>query len=311
MAYNWVKTMVGAVLIINFAVPLYAVVSNRHLWDEPMAVLAGNMAFAMALDGLTIMPVGIYDLIELDSVGLCRSLQYLGFGFGITFKAGHLCMAVDQYVAVSHPLRHCTIMARALPWLGAGVQFIFGIFAYIFDLETFAASTVDSTNATLVFPECRWESALADVYTILFEFELLSLSLATAGLLTYTGVAGHRIKQELVRTQQQRQGRLFDDPDDEKFLDNYRAFKKVMAVLSLTVTLDIVAPIIRLVHRRHPMPKLAGFLHQVRLFGFIFEGWAYGLLNEKLRATYKKTLCGTCRRPRNVSPARAQPAPQT
>ena len=245
MAYNWVKTIVGAVLIINFAVPLYAVVSNRHLWDEPMAVPAGNMAFAMALDGLTIMLVGIYDLIELDSVGLCRSLQYLGFGFGITFKAGHLSMAVDQYVAVFHPLRHYTIMARALPWLlstawlGAGAQFIFGIFAHTFDLETFAASTVDSTNATLVFPECRWENALADVYTILFEFELLSFSLATAGLLTYTGEAGHRIKQELVRTQQQRQGRLFDDPDDEKFLDNYRAFKKVMAVLSLTVTLDI------------------------------------------------------------------------
>ena len=299
MAYIWVKTIVGALLAVNFAVPLYTVVSNRHLWDEPMAVLAGNMSLACAMDGLAIMLIGIYDLIKLDINGLCRSLQYLGFGFGIAFKAGQLCMAVDQYVAVFHALRHFPIMERARPWLfGATwltwiMQIIFGIFANIFDLETFADSTIDSTNATLVFPECRWESALANVYTMVFEVQLVSFSLATAGLLIYTGVTGHRIKKKLIRAQKQRNS-MFGDDDNQKFFDNFRAFKKIIAVLSLTVVMDIVAPINRFANRWYPMPQLAGFLHQVRLLAFIFEGWAYGLLNAKLRAAYKKTLCGTC-----------------
>ena len=301
MTYTWVKTIVGGLLVANFAMPLYTVVSNHHLWDEPMAMLAGNMSLSGVMNGLAIMFIGIYDLAGLDFNGLCRSLQYVGFGFGIAFKAGQLCMAVDQYVAVFHPLRHFTIMEQARPWLfaatwlTAGVQVLFGIFAHIFDLETFAASTVDSTNATLVFPECRWESALANAYTFLFELQLISFSLATAGLLIYTGVRGHLTKKELMRTQLLR-GNAFGDADNQKFFDNFRAFKKIIAVLSLTVTLDMVAQIIRLAHRWHPTPKLAGFLHQVRLFAFIFEGWAYGLLNAKLRAAYKKTLCGACRR---------------
>ena len=69
-----------------------------------------------------------------------------------------------------------------------------------------------------------------------------------------------------------------------------------MTVLSLTVSLDIVAPLLRISSRWYPRPMLNGLLHQVRLFGLIFEGWAYGLLNAKLRAAYKKTFCRRSRR---------------
>ena len=100
-------------------------------------------------------------------------------------------------------------------------------------------------------------------------------------------MAEHRIRKDLCR-----RDRELGDIGSQKFFDNFRAFKKIIAVLSLTLIMDIVAPIIRFTNRWYPMPRLAGFLHQVRLLAFIFEGWAYGLLNTKLRAAYRKTLCG-------------------
>ena len=193
--YNWVKTVVGALLAVNFSVPLYTVASNRHLWDEPMAMLAGNMSLACALDGLIIMLIGIYDLVQLNITALCRSFQYIGFGFGIAFKAGQVCMALDQFVAVFYPLRHFPIMMRFRPWMFAatwlmwGVQIVLGLFVNILDLETFADNVLDRINSTLLFPECRWESSLADVYTIVFELQLITFSMATACLLIYTAVA--------------------------------------------------------------------------------------------------------------------------
>ena len=300
MVYNWVKTTVGAVLMANFSVPLYAVLKNRHLWDEPMAVLAGNMSLAMLLDGFVITIVGIYDLVGIYIPALCRSIHYFGFGFGIAFKVGHVCMALDQYVAVFHPLHHFQIMIRARPWLFAGTwltcaaQMVFGLFANIFQLKTHADNVLSGTlmNSTVLFPECRWETGLADVFTIAFEFQLLAFSLATAGIIIFTGIHGHRFKKQIMKELRQPE-RPYGNRD-QKLLDNYKAFKKIIVVLSLTVTLDIIAPIIRFYSRWYPMPKLNGFLHQLRLLGFIFEGWAYGLLNAKLRAAYKKTLCGTC-----------------
>ena len=44
MLYVWMKTVVGALLAANFSIPLVTVLANRDLWDEPMAVLAGNMS---------------------------------------------------------------------------------------------------------------------------------------------------------------------------------------------------------------------------------------------------------------------------
>ena len=53
MLYFWIKTSLGVLLTVNFFLPFYTVVSNRHLHDEPMAALAGNLSLNGMLLGLT------------------------------------------------------------------------------------------------------------------------------------------------------------------------------------------------------------------------------------------------------------------
>ena len=211
--------------------------------------------------------------------------------------------AVDQFVAVTKPVHHYLIMMRALPWLfGAtwltcAAQIIFGFVAHMLDMETFSDHVGTQGNST-AFTGCRWETALPNVYTIVVEVQTVTFSLVTASLLIYTGVIGHRLKARLVKKQHQDRAR--EHGDTQTFLNNYRAFKYIMTVLSLTVSLDVVAPILRISSRWQPRPKINELLHQLRLFGFIFEGWAYGLLNVKLRAAYKKTFCRRSRRVENA-----------
>ena len=301
MAYVWTKTAVGSVMAANFAVPLFTILRNRHLWDDPMVMLAGNMSLVCSLSGLVIVLIGLYDVFQLKIDLLCRSMQYVGFSLGIEMKVAHVCMALDQFVAVTHPLRHFTLMMRARPWLFAGTwltgaaHVMFGAAAIGMHLETFAEAQHGVDNDTRLFPECRWESSLANVYTIVLELESAMLSLLTAGLLLYTGIIGHRTSVSIRNDQR----RLQDTAGDQAFFEKYSAFKRILLVLSLVVTLDIVSPVVRLVSRWYPMPRLNGFLHLVRVLGFIFEGWSYGLLNLKLRAAYKRTFCGVCLSRRN------------
>ena len=306
MQYLWVKTGVGVLLATNFCVPLVTVVSNRHLWEEPMAVLAGNMSLTSTLMGIVHALVGIYDLIGFKNFPLCRFLQFISFGVAIAFKVAQVGAAVDQFVAIVYPLRHYPIMMRALPWLLAATglicaaQIIFGIVTYILDLDTFSEH-IDPQGNNTAFTGCRWETALANVHTIVAELELLTFSLVTASLLIYTGVLGCRTKARLMKEERQRyRAGIRGISNNRTFFENYRAFKMILIVLSLTVSLDIVTPILRIYSRWYPQPRLNGLMHQLRLFGFIFEGWTYGLLNAKLRAAYKKTFCGRSRRVESV-----------
>ena len=303
MMYHWVKTVIGALLAANFCVPLATVVSNRHLWEEPMAVLAGNMSLTSTTFGIIISLIGIYDLAAFESFLLCKFLQYSSIGVALAFRIAQMGAAVDQFVAVVHPLQHYPIMMRALRWLLAAtwltciLQIMMGFVAHIFEMETFLEHVVKQDN-NITFTGCRWETALDNIPTIVIELEMVTFSLVTASLLIYTGVVGYRIKTRLAKEERQlrQDGIIIGGSDNQVFLDNYRAFKNIMIVLSLTVSMDIVSPILRISSRWYPQPKLNGLLHQVRLFGFIFEGWAYGLLNAKLRAAYKKTFCGRSRR---------------
>ena len=58
------------------------------------------------------------------------------------------------------------------------------------------------------------------------------------------------------------------------------------------------------------MPKFSGFMHQVRLLAFIFEGWAYGLANAKLRAAYRNVICGMCRGNNRIAMLEVREAPR-
>ena len=238
----------------------------------------------------------------LQSVAQCRGLEYFSMGVGVAFKAAQTCAAVDQFVAVKHPLQHYSIMIRARPllfagtWLTCGVQLVLGLVAHFLHLQTFA-ERAESLGSNVTYTGCRWETGLAYFSTIFIEVEMVAFSLATASLLVYTGVVGYRMKRKLMRRDREvRRNDNSGEDSNKAFLDNYRAFKKIMAVLSLTVTLDIVAPILRISSRWYPQPTLNGLVHMSRIFCFIFEGWAYGLLNAELRAAYRKTLCGRSNR---------------
>ena len=302
-----VKTAVGTLLSVNFCVPLATVVSNRHLWEEPMAVLAGNMSLTTTLIGISVLLTGVYDLVGFQSIAPCRFLMYTGSGVTLAFKMAQVGAAVDQFVAVVHPLRHYDIMTQAQPWLLAAAwltcaaQLLFGFVAHMLDMETFSENAANQDN-NATFTGCRWETALANVHTIVGELEMVTFSLVTASFLVYTGVVGYRVKARLVKEERQlRQDGSGGNSDNQSFFDNYRTFKYIMTVLSLTVSMDIVTPILRISSRWFPQPKLNGILNQVRIFGFIFEGWAYGLLNAKLRVAYKKTFCRRSQRPENAA----------
>ena len=283
----------------NFCVPLVTVVRNRDLWEEPVAVPAGNIALTATILGINIVLVGIYDVADYQSVALCRILIYNGAGVAVAFKMAQMCAAVDQFVAVVHPLRHYSIMMNARLWLVAVTwfmwtwQILFGFVAHMLDMETFSEH-VASHGGNSTFTGCRWETAVANVYTIVTELEVVTVSFVTAGLLVYTGVIGYRVKARLRREEhQQRQDGLSDD--NQNFLANYRAFKHIIVVLSLLTSMDVVVPILRMSSRWRPQLVWNGVLRAAHLFGIILEGWAYGLLNEKLRAAYRKALCGRSR----------------
>ena len=70
---------------------------------------------------------------------------------------------------------------------------------------------------------------MANVYTIVAELELVIFSLVTASLLIYTGVVGYQVKTRLENEQRQRrQDEIRGDNNSQTFLDNYRAFKKIV-----------------------------------------------------------------------------------
>ena len=116
-ALYWIKVLVGGLLATNFALPLYTVVSNRELWDEPMALLAGNLSGICMVIGLMVMLVGMYDLTQLNVDSLCRLLHYNSLSLFVASKVTHVCLALDQFVAVTRPLHYYQTMERACPWL--------------------------------------------------------------------------------------------------------------------------------------------------------------------------------------------------
>ena len=57
----------GLLLTANFGLPLYTVVSNPELWDEPMAVIAGNLSGTCLAMGLVRVLIEAYKLVQLNT----------------------------------------------------------------------------------------------------------------------------------------------------------------------------------------------------------------------------------------------------
>ena len=295
MIYFWLKVAVGALLAVNFSLPLYTVVRDRSLWDEPMAVLAANLSLYGVLFGLGQIVIGMYDLLELWPWDFCLFLQYSGLGIAIAFKTGALCLAVDQAVAVIHPLYYYSVMARYLRrlllstaclWVGNTVLLLT---AASTNLPTVAEVIHSHGNdTTIISSGCRWENAVAQELMPLMEAQLSLPSLATTGVFIYTGFVGSKMLAASARLR-------IIYPTHQQFLDNLSAFKIIAYTVSLTLVLDIAGIVLRIASHWLPISsRLLAFFHQARLFGFLLEGWVYGLSNRNLRTAYKKTFCRCC-----------------
>ena len=295
--YPSLKLAIGLLVAANFFLPLFTVVRTESLHDEPMAVLAGNMALSCFLFGLNLAATGVANMIGGEPPWMCASMNYWGMGLVATFSASQVAMAVDQFVAVVHPLHYYLRMGRYLGplqvavWTYGGLFTLLGFICYQLSLPTFAevamaaAASQNATNVT--YEGCRWETGMADAFTIVSQLGLTTISLTTAGLFLYTAVIGIRCSNQLKRDLSLGEGL---PPQDQRFQGNFRLFKRIAAALSLTVVMDLIGPTFRTLNRWWPMPKLTGFIQLAWLTGLIFQGWAYGLLNAQLRAAYKKTL---------------------
>ena len=315
MLYLWAKVAVGLVLAANFALPLHTVVSSRQLWDEPMALLVGDLSLCCLLFGLGHVSVGLYDLAQLQWRGLCVFLQYSNLALVLSFKAAELGLAVDQLIAVAQPLQHYRLMSRcirilfpatALTWLA---NVTLGLSLFNIGMPTAAENLHRRLpdNATGFgsggggeeeFQGCRWETTIVSAFVPLVEFQLLASSLVTTGLFVYTGVIGLLTKARLGRQLNMPRP---DDPWYGQFTVNYRAFRKILFALWLTLSLDVVGTALRVTARFVTVPAaVLGFMHQARLFGLVLEGWVYGMFNQKMRKAYAKKFC------RCLSPKRNQ-----
>ncbi|KAF0312934.1 hypothetical protein FJT64_001683 [Amphibalanus amphitrite] len=316
MLYEGTKMVVGGLLAAIFAVPLVTVARHRTLWEEPMAMLAASLSLVSLICGLALAAAGLYDLVELQWADLCLAIQSAGIGAGVSMKMAYVTMAVDQFVAVVRPLQHYQVMERALRWLlgavglSGALMFAVGMVTGWLGLTTVAermGATGNGTQVTAAYDGCRWENFSTHVANVTAETAIFTLALTATALFVYTGVVGWRTKVRLTRISR-RQRCQPASRHHQSFMYNFKSFQRICLVLSLTLVLDVVGSLVRLADRWYSMPRLSGFIHQGRMLGFIFEGWAYGLLNAKMRAAYRSTLC-RCR-PRDVAGTPpAAPAP--
>lgn len=293
--YAAVKLSVGSLIAVNYSLPLFVVFFTQNLHDEPMAILAGNLALACFLFGVGLVFIAFYDLVGIRFRFICSFFQYSGGGFFVAFKVAQHAVAIDQFVAIVFPLRYNELMNRWLKklviitWLAWLWNLVSGEIDAWRGAKTFAeASAVDGTK-NKSFRGCRWETTYSVGLHFFGEIQMLMFSMATASLFIYTAYIGQKTKNRLMRLHLHVGGTISNK--NKHFLDNYRAFKKICFVISLTVLLDIVGPVLRIASNWYPLPTINGFVHQLRLIGLIMEGWVYGLLNKKMKAAYKKVLC--------------------
>ncbi|KAF0311093.1 hypothetical protein FJT64_018053 [Amphibalanus amphitrite] len=288
----WVKVAVGMLVMATFVLPLFTVGKFRRLRDEPMAVLVAMLAGFDFTFGILLTSLGVLE-ITLGYVPFCSAIQYLVVASAGAVKIATLGLAVDQYTAISNPLRYHCLMERRLPWLIAASCFQFvqltgvgGLF-HAAGAITWYEFSHPGQNGTALFAGCRWESSVSNTYIFTFEIQLFLSSVATSLLMLYTARVGSLHGRALRnRWKQGEQG----DSEQDRFIENFRAFKKILKLISLSLLLDVTTPVFRLYQRWHAMPTIAGVLHVLRLGCTILEGSTYGLMNRSLRKAYKDLL---------------------
>ncbi|XP_043196890.1 adenosine receptor A1-like [Amphibalanus amphitrite] len=276
----------------TFTLPLITIWKFSRLRDEPMAVLVAMLAASDFTFGIVLTSLGVLE-ITLGYVPFCTAFQYLVVASAGAVKIATLGLAVDQYTAVSNPLRYHCLMERRLPWLIAASCFQFvqltvvgGLF-HAAGAITWHEFSHPGQNGTALFAGCRWEPRLSSTHMFIFEGEVFLSSLLTSLLMLYTARVG--IKRRRAFQRRRRRGAETGSEHD-RFMENFRAFEKILKLISLSLLLDVTTPVFRLYQRWHAMPTIAGVLHVLRLGCTILEGSTYGLMNRSLRKAYKDLL---------------------
>ena len=288
------KVVIGLLTSANFAVPLYALAASRELWDEPMAVLTGNLCVTSLLIGLLLTGVGSHELTSPRWMALCQLLQAALGGAGVALKAAQTCMALDQLVAVRYPLHHRRMMRRALRWMLAATA-TSGLLtaAANFGLTASAPGWPTPANGSAPSPDghCTFQGTHSVATVVLCGSLFIGLAMTTTGLLAYTGVMGFLAKLRLMHQIQLQRNQDTASEHRLALLRNFKAFKRVCLAFSLTLTLDFVGPIVaHIAGLARSYPSLLHFANQLHVLSFIIEGWLYGLTNVKIRTAFKKRL---------------------
>ncbi|KAF0310342.1 hypothetical protein FJT64_018626 [Amphibalanus amphitrite] len=299
MVYVLVKIAVGAILMVDYSIPLLIVLLRRSLWDEPMVLLVANLCALNFAFGLSLSSIGLLDLVWQPPPAVpCAVIMASSAGGAVSVKLTHVALALDQYLAISRPLHYYPRMEPiAAPfalfsWAWAALHTAAGLAGSLAGLETSAQRVERLTNATSPFTGCRWERVLPGAFMMVSELEVFLSSVCTCSIFIYAGYVGWREKQrmEAARAPSRRDR---PQPEESFFLANFSAFKRVLRLMLLVLTVDVVGSVLRLSSPWYPAPQLNGLVHQLRLSLGVVEGWVYGLQNGKMRAAYREAL-GCC-----------------
>ena len=298
MVYVAVKIAVGTLLMADYSVPLLVVLLRRSLWDEPMVLLVANLCALNFAFGLSLSSIGVLDLLWQPPPAVpCAALMAATVGSAVSVKLTHACLALDQYVAISRPLHYYALMERLagrfvlFSWLWAALHTVAGLTASLAGLETPAQLAERVSNASSQFTGCRWERVVPGSFMMVTELEAFLCCICTSSIFIYAGYVGWREKRRMeVALAPSRRLRA---PPEASFLANFSVFKRVLRLMLLVLTLDVVGSVLRLSSWWYLTPQLNGLIHQLRLSLGVVEGWVYGLQNGKMRAAYADAL-GCC-----------------
>ncbi|KAF0304637.1 hypothetical protein FJT64_002683 [Amphibalanus amphitrite] len=248
----WLRVAVGATLTVSFAVPLGIIARDGSLREEPMTLFVINMTLVDLVFGALFMATGLADVVFASGVPapLCATLQYLLFGCGVAWKAA-------------------TLLLVALTWCCVPLMGAFGFTCYRLGLESSVAFDRRVLGVERHISQCRWELN-AHLFMVVSEVAVLLLSLCSGVLFVYTAVQGARHEWRL--------------HPNNRLLVRFKSFQRIVKVLLVVVTIDVVAAGVRVGSRWSAQLYATTLVQLLRVLCLLVEGWTYGLTQPAVRS---------------------------
>ena len=282
----WFRAIVGFLLMLNFSLPLAVLLEDFSVPEEPMLFLILNLTLACYLLGSSVFMTGVVDVIYSVAapLPLCASLLYVIVGATITGKTAYLLLALDQYIAIVHPLHHQTIMNTwknrmvTISWCFLPIMCTFGFVAYQLDLETSAEFSL-RTFGVHANDECRL-AKISEAVLLTMEMGVLLLSSSSAALYIYTAIQG--MKQE------RRNAQRGEVDETSFFFLRFKSFKRIVKIILCLLVIDMVGSVLRISSRWYQQQTVLQAVHLFRLQSIIIEGWTYGLRYPDFHSAFRR-----------------------